>query len=167
MMESTKVIVTFCYALENQVRFLCRDLDPKDFQWRSEVKSPAIGWLLGHVLLSHDLIVGQRMLGMPSSLPDGFQEDFGMGSRGDFSETYSPEFLFSLFKQINATIVEGLTAGADSILDDFPLDTAGFPPNWLNKNNMKIFVLHFNHAFSHAGQILEIRRLMGREVWGF
>jgi hypothetical protein len=166
-MESTKVIATFCYALENQIRFLCRDLDSKDFRWRSEVNSPAIGWIVGHVLLSHDLIIGQRILGKPSGLPKTFPENFGMGSKGDFPDTYSPEFLSNQFKQTNATIAEGLTASQDSLLDDFPLDTAGFPPNWLNKNNLKIFVLHFNHVFSHAGQILEIRRLMGREVWGF
>ena len=59
-MKTTRFIKTLCYALENQMKFVTRDLDEEDLRWRPEIGSPAIGWIVGHVLVNHDFVANYR-----------------------------------------------------------------------------------------------------------
>lgn len=165
-MEALYIIRTFCYALENQIRFVTNDLDIEDLRWRPEVGSPAIGWIVGHVLINHDLIANHRFCGNPIALPEDYSSIFGMGSKGDFPDPITLDDLLNNFKLVNGEITKVLNTKTDDWLEG-SYDTTGFPPNWQNKNIGKAFILHFNHEFVHSGQILEIRRMRGRGAWGF
>lgn len=165
-MEALYIIKTLCYALENQMRFVTRDLDKEDLRWRPEIGSPAIGWTVGHVLLNHDFVASHRFCGNPISLSDEYATAFGMNSMGDFPEAFTLEDLFNQFKLVNGKIVTKLEAVTANWLEE-SYNTTDFPPNWANKNIGKAFILHFNHEFTHAGQVMEVRRLRGRDVWGF
>ena len=79
---------------------------------------------------------------------------------------FSLEDLFTQFKLINSKVVEELMAKDDTWLEEFPDDSL-LPPHWKNRNHMKVLVLHFNHVFTHSGQILEIKRERGKGAWGF
>ena len=74
--------------------------------------------------------------------------------------------VFNQFKLVTGKIVEELMSKNNDWLEEFPDDSV-FPPNWQNKNHMKVLVLHFNHCFTHSGQILEIKRLLNKGAWGF
>ena len=54
-----------------------------------------------------------------------------------------------------------------AIESDEMFDTEGFPPNWQGKNRGKGFAIAFNHGIVHTGQILEIKRMLGKGAWGF
>ncbi|MFX0122370.1 MAG: DinB family protein [Candidatus Hodarchaeota archaeon] len=165
-MEAIYIIRTLCYALENQMRFVTNDLNDEDLRWRPDIGSPAIGWIVGHVLVGHDSIANHRFCGNSLVLSEEYNATFGMGSNGDFPEPFSLDDLFTKFKQVNGEITKVLSNKSAEWLEE-SFDDSGFPPNWQNKNIGKAFILHFNHEFTHAGQILEVRRMRGRGAWGF
>jgi hypothetical protein len=166
-MKSLNIIRTFCYALENQMKFVTKDLSDEDLRWRSsEYSSPAPGWIVGHVLVSHEQIVNQLFLGNDPILPEEYYSVFGMTTDGNFPDSFKLKDIFENFSKVNSRIVTDLMQKPDSWLEEFPNDEY-FPPHWKNKNHMKVFVLHFNHVFTHSGQILEIKRMVGKGAWGF
>jgi len=148
------------------MRFVTNDLTEEDLRWRPEIGTPAIGWLVGHVLVNHDLIANHRFCGNSLVLSEEYSENFGMGTNGDFLELFSLDMLLADFKQVNGEITKVLNSKTDEWLNG-SFDDSGFPPNWQNKSIGKAFILHFNHEFTHAGQILEVRRMRGRGAWGF
>ena len=165
-MEALYIIRTLCYALENQMHFVTNDLTDEDLRWRPEIGTPAIGWLVGHVLVGHDMIANHRFCGNSLILPEVYSENFGMGTKGDFLKPFSLDMLLTDFKKVNGKITKALNSKTDDWLNE-SFDDSGFPPNWQNKSIGKAFILHFNHEFTHAGQILEVRRMRGRGAWGF
>ncbi|MFX0015347.1 MAG: DinB family protein [Promethearchaeota archaeon] len=165
-MEALYIIRTLCYALENQLHFVTKDLTIEDQRWRPEIGSPAIGWLVGHILINHDFIVNHRFCKNSLVLPEDYSMNFGMSSSGDFPEQFTLDDLFTKFKLINGEITKFIAEKTDDWLEE-SYDDSGFPPNWQNKNIGKGFILHFNHEFTHTGQILEVRRMRGRGAWGF
>lgn len=166
-MRAITVIRTFCFALENQMKFVTEELTPEDLRWRSDKNpAPAAGWIVGHVLVSHEQFVNQLLLGKPSLLPDDFYTLFGFSSEGEFPNQYSLEDLFTQFKLVTGQVVEELMAKDEMWLEKFPDDSL-LPPHWKNRNHMKVLVLHFNHVFTHSGQILEIKRAREKGAWGF
>lgn len=164
-MSALELMKTFSYALENQIHFVCRGLDGKDMKWRSDSGAPSIGWIIGHVLVNHDLTVNHKIC-ENSLLFEDIWEDFGMGGTGDFPVKFSYDDLMTRFKQLNSEIVNTLKSKENDWLTEIP-DVSEFPPNWQGKNRMKVFVLHCNHSFTHIGQILEIKRQLGKGAWGF
>ncbi|MFW9915694.1 MAG: DinB family protein [Candidatus Thorarchaeota archaeon] len=155
------------YALENQCRYFCRELSAEDFQWKPETGSPAIGWILGHIILSHDMTPNKQLLGNEPILSDDFRRDFGFKSSGNFPDSYNPEEMFSKFQIINQQIITSLSTKTEDWLSEIPEESDTFPPQLQNKSFLKLFVFHFSHVFAHTGQILEIRRMRGKDAWGF
>ncbi len=164
-MSALEIMKTFSYALENQIQFVCRGLDEEDMKWRSDSGAPSIGWIIGHVLVNHDLTANHKICENPLLYED-IWEDFGMGGTGDFLDKYSYDDLMTRFKQVNSQIVGTLKSKESDWFVEIP-DVSEFPPNWQGKNRMKVFVLHCNHCFTHIGQILEIKRQLGKGAWGF
>lgn len=163
------VIRSFCFALENQIKFVTKDMTHEDLSWRREDNSPqapAAGWIVGHVLVSHEQIVNQLFLRNDPLLPEEFYNTFGFATEGGFPKEYSLNDLFENFEQVTGKIVEELMTKDENWLEEFP-DDSMLPPHWKNRNHMKVFVLHFNHVFTHAGQILEIKRAREKGAWGF
>lgn len=155
------------YALENQCRHSCRELSLEDFKWKPETGSPAIGWILGHIILSHDITPNKQLLGNDPILSDEFKEAFGFKSSGNFPDSYEPEEMFEKFQIINKQIAASLSARPEDWLSEIPEESDKFPPHLQNKSYIKLFVVHFSHVFAHTGQILEIRRMRGKNAWGF
>lgn len=165
-MQALDVIRTFCFAIENQLKFVTKDLTVENLRWRSDKNSPAAGWMVGHVLTTHEQIVHQLLFKASELLPDDYYSTFGLNTDGEFPEPFKIDDVFDQFKRVTGAIVEKLMAKTDDWLDEFPDDSL-FPPNWKNKNHMKVLVLHFNHCLAHSGQILEIKRLQDKGAWGF
>ncbi|MHA1330953.1 MAG: DinB family protein, partial [Candidatus Hodarchaeales archaeon] len=135
------------------------------FVWRPENGAPSIGWTIGHILVNHDYIINHRVLGNPVKYEE-LSEVFGFGSKGDFPDDYNIEEILEKFKSLNQVVIKAIMSKEESWFEQ-KANAEGFPPNWQGKNNMKIFVLHFNHCFTHCGQILEVKRMMGKGAWGF
>ncbi|MHA1214781.1 MAG: DinB family protein [Candidatus Hodarchaeales archaeon] len=164
-MKVKDVIKTLNYALENQMKFIIQGLEKNDFVWRPENGAPSIGWTIGHILVNHDYIINHRVLGNPVKYEE-LSEVFGFGSKGDFPDDYNIEEILEKFKSLNQVVIKAIMSKEESWFEQ-KANAEGFPPNWQGKNNMKIFVLHFNHCFTHCGQILEVKRMMGKGAWGF
>ena len=165
-MIAIKLIKNFFYSIENQLTFALEDLDKNDYYTRVDDKTPAIGWMLGHILISHDFIVNRSLLGNQQYLSKEITRTYSTGSSGDVVGDYKATQMLQDLKTINKIIVEQLATKNDEWLEEMPLSTKGFPSHWLNKNNMKVLVFHINHVLSHIGEILEIKRRKGKRVWG-
>ena len=155
------------YALENQCRNYCFDLTPDDVKWRSDLGSPAIGWILGHIVCIHDHIINHLLLDQEVVTTEEFRTAFGIGSPGDFPENYTIPLLLDYLKEINTKIVETIRNQSNDWLKTIPQTTGNLPLHLANKNYLKVFTSHFSHLFTHIGQILEIRRLRKKGAWGF
>ncbi|MHA2495971.1 MAG: DinB family protein, partial [Candidatus Hodarchaeales archaeon] len=116
------------YALENQCRYCCRELSLADFKWKPETGSPAIGWIVGHIILSHDMTPNKQLLGNELVLSDEFKQFFGFKSSGDFPDSFDPEKMLEKFQIINKQIVASLSAKTEEWLSEFPEETDKFPP---------------------------------------
>lgn len=163
-MRALDLVKLQCYALENQCRFTCRDLSLDNFKGRPNSGSPSIGWHLGHILLAHDR---NLFIGNSSVLPENYKGIFGYKSPGDFPDSCDPSFLLDKLKEINEQISTALSAKDDAWLSEKAADNEKYPPHMRGKAYAKCFVMHFSHCFTHAGQILELRRMLGKESWGF
>lgn len=165
-MDSLNLIKTLCYTVENQTKFVCRELTDDDARWRpTETQSPAIGWSVGHIIVLHDIMMNHRICENPILFPD-FIDHFGFATEGNFPNSFSLMELFNNFKQLNGTIVETVLSKDQEWLNDL-FNTDGFPPNWQGKNRAKGFALAINHGIAHTGQILEVKRMLGKGAWGF
>ncbi|MHA2296593.1 MAG: DinB family protein [Candidatus Hodarchaeales archaeon] len=167
-MKGMKLVKTLCYAVENQLKFVCRDLNDEDARWRPDnvEKSPAIGWIVGHVLVYQDILVSHRLCGNPIIF-DNLIPEFGTATEGDFPDEFTLKEIFEKHKQINGEIVKIIESKDDSWLDEPITDTSGLPPNWQGKALGKGFILGVTHGMAHSGQILEIKRMRGKGAWGF
>ncbi|UCE14075.1 MAG: DinB family protein, partial [Candidatus Heimdallarchaeota archaeon] len=134
-------------------------------RWRPDIGSPAIGWIVGHILVDHDIVGLHRLCNKPLLFED-LIPTYGITTDGNFPEDHTLKDLFEKFKQLNSEIVSVLATKTEDWLDE-KFDTSGFPPNWENKGIGKAFIMHFNHGITHTGQILEIRRMRGLDAWGF
>ena len=165
-MIAIKLLKNFLYSIENQLTFALEDLDEQDYYTRVVDKTPAIGWMLGHILITHDFVVNRSLLGNQQYLPKEVTRAYSTGSSGEVVGDYKPTHMLTDLKTINKIVIEQLVKKNDEWLEEMPLSTKGFPNHWQNKNNMKILVFHINHALSHTGEILEIKRRLGKRVWG-
>ncbi len=170
LMRAMSVIRSFCFALENQMKFVTKDMTHEDLSWRDknvDIPAPAAGWIVGHVLYSHEQMVYQFLLGKEQILPEEYFTLFGFATEGEFTSQITIDDVFKTFQLVTGKIVNELMAKDDTWLDEFPDDSPLLPPHWKNRNHMKVLVLHFNHVFTHAGQILEIKRARDKGAWGF
>ncbi|WP_455141344.1 DinB family protein [Candidatus Hodarchaeum mangrovi] len=164
-MQVKDVIKTFNYALENQIRFIIKDLSVEDFSWRPENSAPSIGWTIGHILVNHDFTINHRVCGNQIAFSNLIPV-FGFNTEGDLPKDQTIDQLLEKLKILNVTITKVILLKENEWFEQIA-NTEGFPPNWQGKNIMKVFVLHFNHCFTHCGQILEIKRQLGKGAWGF
>ncbi len=164
-MKTVEFIKLQCYSLENYCQFVCRDLTKEDFVWRSESGSPGIGWLLGHVIGSHDFLANHLFLENPPILSKEISSLFNIKTVANFPNDLDSQVLFDQLKKINKEVVSTLSQKSDDFFDQIPTNQDRFPSVMKQKNYAKLFIFHFTHAFSHMGQILEIRRMLGKEVW--
>ncbi|MHA2274024.1 MAG: DinB family protein [Candidatus Hodarchaeales archaeon] len=148
-MEAEKLIKNLCSTLEYRIGFVCSDIDNEDARWRPEnVKSPAIGWSVRNSTLFEDEL-----------------SDFKMSTSGNFPEPFTLEELLDKLTQINGEIIKAAETKTDSWLDGILDD--GFPSKWNGKSIREGLILIFSHGFMHAGQILEVKRLLGKGAWGY
>lgn len=164
-MIAINLLKNFCYSLENQITFVTQDLEDKDYLIKNS-SAPSIGWILAHILVSHDFIINHSMLGNNIILTPEFIKSYNTGSSGETGTEFTAKNILNDFRRINAIVVEQILTKEDAWLEEYPKYTENFPKTWLNKNNMKCFVLYFNHALNHTGQILELKRNLGKRVWG-
>ena len=166
IMDPLNLLRTLCYTVENQTRFVCQDLTDDDARWRpTDTASPSIGWMVGHIIVLHDVMINHRICENSILFPDLY-DHFGFATDGNFPDSFTLEGLFDKFKHLNQAIVQTILSKDKNWLDEM-FDTEGFPPNWQGKNRGKGFALAINHGITHTGQILEIKRMLGKGAWGF
>lgn len=126
----------------------------------------SIGWILVYILVLHDFIINHSILVNNLTLAPEFIKSYNTGNSAETRTDFIANNILNDFKEINKIIEEQIVTKEDVWLEEYPKYTENFPKNWLNKNNMKGFVLYFNHALNLKGQMLELKRGIGKKVWG-
>ena len=119
IMQALDVIRTFCYALENQMKFVTKDLTPEDLRWRSDKHSPsapAAGWIVGHVLVFQEQVVNQIIFQGSELLPSEYYSTFSFNSEGDFPESFAISDVFTQFENVTGNIVKALMSKTNNWL---------------------------------------------------
>ncbi len=157
-----------CYSVENQCHIYCDDLSDDEFSLKPPSSdSPAIGWVLGHIITVHDYMLNHIILEHEPATSEEFRTFFATGTSGECPKTYSATYQFDLLKAINGTIVTTVLSQDEGWLSQIPANTDSLTLNMANRNHSKALTAHFTHLLMHTGQILEIRRLWNKGAWQF
>lgn len=121
-----------------------------------------IAWQLGHVINSACGLMNAIRPGSAPELPAGFAEQHGKEATGsdDPSRFLSKQKYLDLFDTVNGAFLK--------LLDEFPETDFGRPsPEALRKRFPtmgSLFVLIASHPMMHAGQVVPVRRALGKPV---
>ncbi len=138
------------------------DFSAKDLEQFPGDGCNSIGWQLGHILVGQTGLLEMISPGSAPSLPEGFAEKYSKDTGSTIPDGGFPEVadFMKLFEPLNAAIVATVKGMTDSDLDQpgperlrsmFP--TVG-----------DVLVLVAMHPMMHAGQIVPVRRKLGKPI---
>lgn len=138
------------------------DLSDADLMQRPGPGCNHIAWQLGHLIASENHLLGAVAPGAGIELPAGFAERHSKDSKDDDNPAHfctKQEYL-DLFEKVHAATLAAIGKMSDADLDKpapehfrkmFP--TAGH-----------VIVLIATHGLMHAGQLVPVRRRLGKPV---
>jgi uncharacterized damage-inducible protein DinB len=140
----------------------CQDLSDDELLTRPGKGCNHLKWQLGHLIASECGLLESICPGEAPELPAGFAEAHGKEAAGvdDPSKFLSKQEYFDLFDKVHAASLAALAKRSEADLDQpgpehfrdmFP--TVGH-----------IFVLIATHGMMHAGQVVPIRRALGKPI---
>ncbi len=143
---------------ESAVRRLVDDVTDEESLVRGKDNLQHIRWQTGHLVYNAYLIL--RSLGEPGSLPDNWDTLFRRGCGFSDDANMYPSMaelrdkLYWFYDQIKARASKMSDDELDQVLDPEPVFDTGA---------MNAALFFCTHEFYHAGQIVIIRRILGRE----
>ena len=138
------------------------DLDDPDLMRRPGEGCNHLAWQLGHLISSEVSLLEGICPGKAAELPEGFseahsKEKAGSDDAGDFRT--KAEYM-ELMEKVRASTLAALEELPDASLDDpSPESLRAFCPTVGH-----VFILIGTHPMMHAGQLVPIRRQLGKPV---
>ncbi len=138
------------------------DFEDADLMQRPGEGCNHIAWQLGHLISSEGNLLNMAVPDAAAELPDGFVENHAKENAGsdDASQFCTKAEYLELFQKVQAATFAAL----DSLSDD-DLDKPG-PEGMRNfcPTVGSLFILISTHVMMHVGQIVPIRRRLGKPV---
>ncbi|NND98492.1 MAG: DinB family protein [Pirellulaceae bacterium] len=138
------------------------DLGDADLMKRPGEGCNHLAWQIGHLIASEVHMVESVCPGKGATLPDGFAEDHSKetAASDDASKFRTKDEYLSLMGQVREATAAALDELPDAKLDDpAPENFRSFCPTVGN-----MFILIGTHPMMHAGQIVPVRRQLGKPV---
>lgn len=139
-------------------RKLIDDITEDESMFRGKDNINHICWQTGHLVYNAGLIL--NILGDNSAIPEKWIELFKRGA--EFHDDNSVYPAMSELKKKLYSLYEQLSCALDGITDAFLDEKIDIVPGW-NETRMNGILFFCTHEFYHCGQIVIIRRLLGRE----
>jgi len=159
-MNKDNSLVRIIAEIKNQLDFVLENLSSEDLQYKSG-ESPAIGWLIGHItgfqhFYSEIILRGNDGAFIPEL------EKYDTGSKSTFDKADELDFLIELYRKDSEQMVESLSK-IDINKNVSAPDIV--PPPFREVPIRDLMAFYVAHQFMHLGQILEVRRALGKRVW--
>ena len=121
-----------------------------------------VAWQLGHLISSECSLMNQIQAGVAPALPAGFEEKHSKENTGNdhAADFYTKQEYLDLASKVHEAVIAFLDAYPEKKLDD---------PSPEHFRNMfptigSMFLLIATHSMMHAGQIVPLRRELGKPV---
>ncbi len=121
-----------------------------------------VAWQLGHLISSECGLMNQIQAGVAPALPAGFEEKHSKENTGNdhAADFYTKQEYLDLASKVHEAVIAFLDAYPEKKLDD---------PSPEHFRNMfptigSMFLLIATHSMMHAGQIVPLRRELGKPV---
>lgn len=162
-MSSTKILCSMFAELHKRFLAVTKDLSEDDLTYQNEKNSPTIGWTIGHLAGGQHVYLRLIFLGEPPSQIQKY-EAFNTGTDSTYANVPPFNEILSFYEsefQELRTFIEKLS---DSDLNSPTPHRDKVPPFFQDTPLRDILTSYLAHAFTHIGQVIEIRRLLGRDI---
>jgi uncharacterized damage-inducible protein DinB len=146
-------------------RFLAvtKGLSKDDLTYQNEKNSPAIGWTIGHLVGGQHAFLRMIFLGEPPSQLHEY-EAFNTGTDSTYANVPSFNEILSFYKSELLEFRKFIENLSDNDLNSPTPYRDKVPPPFQDAPLSDILGIYLAHAFTHIGQVIEIRRLLGRDI---
>lgn len=138
------------------------DLSDADLLQRPADGLNHVAWQLGHLICSEGNLLEMVVPGAAAELPEGFVENHSKdnASSDDASLFLTKAEYFDLFQKVQAATFAALDSMSDADLDQpGPDSMKDFCPTVGS-----LFILISTHVMMHVGQIVPLRRKLGKPI---
>ncbi|MFX1515768.1 MAG: DinB family protein [Promethearchaeota archaeon] len=162
-MSSSKILCSMFDELHKRFLAVIKDLLEDDLSYQNEKNSPAIGWTIGHLAGGQHVYLRLIFLGQaPSQIQE--YEAFNTGTNSMYANIPSFRKIVSFYESEYKELRKFVEKLSDTDLDSPTPHRDKVPPFFQDTPLRDILVSYLAHAFTHIGQIIEIRRLLGRDI---
>lgn len=139
-------------------------LQPEQWFWQPVEGMNHIGWHVGHLAFAQYFLclkrVRDRIEEDESLITTAFLKKYKQGSqpRSESTENFSPEQLRHVFDEVHRTALAELAGRTDE-----ELDVPTQPPHPVFDTKLGAIEWCSQHELMHCGQIVLLRRMMGRQ----
>jgi len=146
-------------------RFLSvtKGLSEDDLTFQNDKNSPAIGWTIGHLAGGQHVYLRLIFLGEPPSQIQEY-EAFNTGTPSVYANIPSFNKIISFYESEFKELRKFIENLSDKDLNSPTPHRDKVPPFFQDTPISDILASYLAHAFTHIGQIIEIRRLLGRDI---
>ncbi len=138
------------------------DLTDSELMTRPGVGCNHIAWQLGHLISSECSLLEKVVPGASAKLPERFVEQHSkeQSTCDDASKFLSKDRYMELLDLVQAATIQAIDNLSDSQLDEpAPEDFRSWCPTV-----GAMFVLITTHCMMHVGQVVPVRRMLGKPV---
>ncbi|MFW9904174.1 MAG: DinB family protein [Candidatus Thorarchaeota archaeon] len=162
-MSSTKMLCSMLDELHKRFLAVTKDLSEDDLTFKNEKSSPAIGWTIGHLAGGQHVYLRLIFLGeLPSQVEK--YEAFNTGTDSTYVNVPSFKEMISFYESEFIELRKFIENLSDTDLNAPSPHRDRVPPFFQDTPLRDILASYLAHAFTHIGQVIEIRRLLGRDI---
>lgn len=143
------------------------DIGPDEWFWQPAPELNPLGWHVGHLAFAEYFLCLKRVRDRIESdtrlIPTAFLKRYKFGSKpsGDPEQNATPDELLTTLRGVHELALEELADRTDA-----ELDTPTHPPHPFFTTKLGAIEWCSQHELIHCGQIMLLRRLLGKPaVW--
>ncbi|UCG01556.1 MAG: DinB family protein [Candidatus Heimdallarchaeota archaeon] len=162
-MSSTKILSLMLDELHKRFLAVTTDLSEDDFTFKTDKNSPAIGWTIGHLTGGQHVYLRLIFLGEPPSQIQEY-ESFNTGTDSLYTNVPSFKKIVAFYESEFEELKKFIETLTENDLNSPTPHREKVPPFFQDTPLREILVSYIAHAFTHLGQIIEIRRMLGKDI---
>jgi len=162
-MGSTKILSLMFEELHKRFLAVSKDLSEEDLTFKTDKNSPAIGWTIGHLAGGQHVYLRLIFLG---ETPSRMQEynSFNTGAKSNYANIPAFKEILAFYESEFKNLKRFIENLSDKDLNSPTPHREKVPPVFHDILLSEMLVIYIAHAFTHIGQIIEIRRMLNKDI---
>ena len=162
-MSSSKILCSMFDELHKRFIAAIKDLSEDELSYQNEKNSPAIGWTIGHLAGGQHVYLRLIFLGdVPSQIKE--YEVFNTGTNSTYDNIPSFRKIVSFYESEYKELRKFVENLSDTDLNSPTPHRDKVPLFFQDTPIRDVLTSYLAHVFTHIGQIIEIRRLLGKNI---